>query len=52
MFPVKRLLHDAVELRLPRLLRLQLLEELVVVGVEDEHVLVCHVGEGVLGVDD
>ena len=49
---VKGLLHDAIEFRLFRLLRFELLEELVVVRVEDQHVLVCHLRERVIRVDD
>ena len=49
---VEGLLHDSVELGLFGFLRFELLEELVVVRVEDEHVLVGHLGEGVVWVND
>ena len=49
---VERLLHDTVELGLFRFLGFELLEELMVVGIEDQHVLVCHLGEGILWIDD
>ena len=49
---VEGLLHDSVELGLFRFLRFELLEELMVVWVKDQHVLVRHLGEGVVWVDD
>ena len=49
---IEWLLHDAIELRRIRLLRLELLQELVVVGVEDEHVTIRHISKRVLRVDN
>ena len=49
---IERLAHDAGKLRSFRLLSLQLLQEVVIVRIEDQHVLVCHLGEGVVRVDD
>ena len=49
---VVRLAHYTAQLRALRFFTLELLQVCIVVGVEDEQVLVCHSGVWILGLDD